>query len=501
MSDCRAAVTVTTLVDENDGCGVGDGCSLREAIVAATNGDTIDFAVTGTIGLGSVLVVDKSVTIYGNMPITVSGNNAVRVFVVNAGTFVTLDSLTIANGNVSGNGGGIVNVGTLTVNNSTLSSNSASNAGGGIVNVDVGTLTVNNSTLSSNSANFGGGIVNFGTLTVNNSTLSGNSATGNGGGGIFNNGGTLTVNNSTLSGNNGGTNYEQLYLGSGTLNLGNTIIANSLSPDDCVLEGGTFNDLGNNLIEDTGTGACSLVNGVNGNIIGFDPSLGALANNGGSTRTHALLPGSLAIDAGDCTSGPASDQRGATRPQNATCDIGAVEETGTLQCGIAAGNSYAFPTQSGVSILVNSESDLDCLYVDRLPFNHPNATGLTDGANLRTGQYWLVRGLQAGGITPATTFNVDLTLPYATASASTRACKWLDGVGSGFGWNCFGGGMGTTFGVGTVTRQGVTAFSQWANGRDPLHLLHQHQHLHHPPPRPNHPTPPPFVWLLATHPS
>ena len=107
---------------------------------------------------------------------------------------------------------------------------------------------------------------------------------------------------------------------------------------------------------------------------------------------------------------------------------------------------------------------MDCLYVDRLPFNHPHATGLTDGANLRTGQYWQIRGLQADGITPATTFNVDLTLPYATASASTRACKWLDGVGSGFGWNCFGGGMGTTFGVGTVTRQGVTAFSQWAVG-------------------------------------
>ena len=423
--------TVTNLNDSGAG-------SLRQAIANVDPGGTINFAVSGTILLLNELVINKDLTIQGNMPITVSGNNAVRVFVVNAGTFVTLDSLTIANGNTPGDGGGIYNNGMLTVNNSTISGNSAGNAGGGILN--------------------------NGTLTVNNSTLYGNSATGNGGGGIFNNGGTLTVNNSTLSGNNGGTNYEQLYLGSGTLNLGNTIIANSLSPNDCVVDGGTFNDLGNNLIEDTGTGACGLVNGVNGNIIGFDPSLGALANNGGSTRTHALLPGSLAINAGNCTSGPATDQRGATRPQDATCDIGAYEETGTLQCGIAAGNSYAFPTQSGVSILVNSESDLDCLYVDRLPFNHPNATGLTDGANLRTGQYWLVRGLQADGITPATTFNVDLTLPYATASASTRACKWLDGVGSGFGWNCFGGGMGTTFGVGTVTRQGVTAFSQWAVG-------------------------------------
>jgi hypothetical protein len=206
---------------------------------------------------------------------------------------------------------------------------------------------------------------------------------------------------------------------------------------------------------------------LTGDIVDSDPLLGPLTNNGGSTFTRALLPGSPAIDAGNCASGPATDQRGVARPQDATCDMGAVEETGTLQCGIAAGNSYPFPTQSGVSILVNSESDLDCLYVDRLPFNHPHATGLTDGANLRTGQYWQIRGLQADGITPATTFNVDLTLPYASASASTRACKWLDGVGPGFGWNCGPlDGTGTTVGAGAVTRLGVTAFSQWAVGDD-----------------------------------
>ncbi len=130
----------------------------------------------------------------------------------------------------------------------------------------------------------------------------------------------MTVNNSTLSGNNGGG-LEQLYLNSGTLNLGGTIIANSLSPDDCFLGGGTFNDLGNNLIEDTGTGACGLVNGVNGNIIGSDPCSARCLMAVYSEPTPFARP---AIDAGIAPA-PPPDQRGATRPQDDTCDIGAFE--------------------------------------------------------------------------------------------------------------------------------------------------------------------------------
>ncbi len=136
--------TVTNLNDSGAG-------SLRQAIANVDPGGTIDFAVSGTILLLNELVINKDLTIQGNMPITVSGNNAVRVFVVNAGTFVTLDSLTIANGNTPEDGGGIYNNGMLTVNNSTISGNSAGNAGGGIIN-NSGALTVNNSTLSGNSA-------------------------------------------------------------------------------------------------------------------------------------------------------------------------------------------------------------------------------------------------------------------------------------------------------------------------------------------------------------
>ena len=116
-----------TLTDLNDS-GAG---SLRAAIAAAAPGDTINFSVTGTIMLASELAIDKNLTIQGpgaNL-LTISGNNAVRVFNIGSlspGINVTLTGLTIA----SGIGGGIYNNSTLTITNSTLAGNSANNSGG-----------------------------------------------------------------------------------------------------------------------------------------------------------------------------------------------------------------------------------------------------------------------------------------------------------------------------------------------------------------------------------
>ena len=77
---------------------------------------------------------------------------------------------------------------------------------------------------------------------------------------------------------------------------------------------GAFTSQGHNLIGD-GTGGTGFTNGVNGDIVGtsvnpIDPKLGPLKNNGGRTKTHALLAGSPAIDAGDNAGVPATDQRG-----------------------------------------------------------------------------------------------------------------------------------------------------------------------------------------------
>ncbi|GBD25853.1 hypothetical protein HRbin30_01179 [bacterium HR30] len=375
-----AGAATYTVNTTNDTVDSSDGkCSLREAIQSANgagNGncgpdspgdDTIDFNVSGTITLGSTLpnIVSAStagkLTIDGTgQTITISGGGSVRVMVVDSGANLTLQNLTIANGASSGDGAGIYNGGTLTVTNSTFSGNtvippgaaggggifnaggtltvtnstfsgnSAQFHGGGIFNAG-GTLTVTNSTFSGNSAYHGGGISNAATLTVTNSTFAGNSAVG--GGGIFNYG-TLNVTNSTFSGNSaslgGGI---SVYTGS-SATLQNTIIANSPSGGDCTgtLSGSNIN----NLIESTGTNACGLLNGVNGNIVGQDPALGSLT---GSPGYFPLNSGSPAIDAGDnttCANPPVSNQsqNGVTRPQDSDgngtpiCDIGSFEAQG-----------------------------------------------------------------------------------------------------------------------------------------------------------------------------
>jgi hypothetical protein len=211
------------VVDANDGF-----LTLREAITNANTQagtDNIFFSVGGTITLtGGELGISSDLNIYGNgaSALTISGNNASRVFNVSSGT-VLLSSLTVANGNET-NGGGISNTGSLTVQFCTVRGNKAV-VGGGIAST--GRLAVNNSTFSDNSAsNNGGGITNDGTLTVSGSTFNGNS-TPIGGGGIRNfDNGTATVNSSTFNGNSadGGGGIRN----SGTLTVsGSTFDSNS----------------------------------------------------------------------------------------------------------------------------------------------------------------------------------------------------------------------------------------------------------------------------------
>ncbi len=241
-----------------------------------------------------------------------------------------LGTLTVSNSTLSGNsaayGGGIYNdLGTVTVSNSTVSGNSAT-CGGGINNFG-GTVTVSNSTLSGNSAACGGGIVNnyYSTLTVSNSTLSGNSATE--GGGISNYYSTLTVSNSTLSGNSAdyGGGIENYY---STVYVKSTIVANSPSGGDCVSSLGTFTAAGTNLDTD---GTCAALDPHFTQVTSAQLNLGPLAlNPPGTTATHALLAGSVPIDAAsDCldySSNPVTtDERGVPRPQGSACDIGAYE--------------------------------------------------------------------------------------------------------------------------------------------------------------------------------
>ena len=238
-----------------------------------------------------------------------------------------------------GSGGGIHNhTGTVDVSYSSFDGNSGSE--GGALKNELGTMQLTNSIVADNSAtaSLGGGIQNSGTMTIANSTIYSNTA-GNGGlgGGINNYGGTLTVLNSTVSHNSAGA-PENPTNGAGggidnggTLELSNSIIANNGVTGDCLTDSGTTTG-SNNLIEDAGGLGivCGFTDGVDGNIIGVDPKLGAPAYNGGATKNMALLNGSPAIDAGDdavCAAAPVNglDQRDVIRPQGLHCDIGAFE--------------------------------------------------------------------------------------------------------------------------------------------------------------------------------
>ncbi len=244
---------------------------------------------------------------------TVNGQGilGIRPFTINANTHTTFKNIIITGGKVSDDGGGITNAGTLTLNNSTVSNNTAANRGGGIFNT--GTLTVNNNTLSGNSAtNHGGGIYNNSQLTANNNTLSGNLATNNGGG-IFN-ATTATLDSITFFGNSATGNGGGIF-NSGTITVGNSIIANSTNGNNC---SGPITSTGYNLASDN---SCNL--NSTGDKNNTNPLLGPLADNEGPTWTHALLPGSPAINAGK-TNLP-FDQRGMARPSNNKDDIGAFE--------------------------------------------------------------------------------------------------------------------------------------------------------------------------------
>jgi hypothetical protein len=327
-----SALTVTTL---NDTGVSGDG-SLRGEIMAAGNGDTIQFAPTlkgGTIKLNSMLDINKPLTIDGaNNGITVSGGNQHVVFTIEPGFAVGINGLTITGGFTVGAGAGINNNGSLTLTNSTVTGNSSQNSdGAGIENGSFGTIIMSGDAVTNNTAGGdGGGIDNNGTLTIINCTIAGNGAGNSHFGGGINNGGVLRMANSTVAFNTvqTGGNGGGIYHNGSELDLLNTIVfnPNSAGPDKDVF--GNITQAQGDLFGSLFAGA--IQKDLGGNQLNKDPQLGPLQNNGGPTATMAMLPGSLAIGKGAGTSlilnlsVPTTDQRGAPRPAN-SIDIGAFQ--------------------------------------------------------------------------------------------------------------------------------------------------------------------------------
>jgi hypothetical protein len=249
---------------------------------------------------------------------------------------LTLDSCTLAGNHFSGNGagGGIYNsAGTVVLSNCSITNNTAVDPGGGLWNS--GWLHVLSSTISGNVATYsdgpipGGGILNNGTAILVNATVSGNSALSTGAG--IHNTATLTLLNSTIVSNRVWLS-EGVSAGGGVWNSGTVQTRNSIFAWNTSLQGpdlyGAIDSDGFNLIQNTND--CSITGVTTGNLSGADPLLGPLRDNGGPTWTHALMPGSPAIDAGTSDAAPGADQRGVPRPQGLAVDIGSFEFENTV---------------------------------------------------------------------------------------------------------------------------------------------------------------------------
>ncbi|MEZ5117687.1 MAG: choice-of-anchor Q domain-containing protein [Candidatus Nanopelagicales bacterium] len=301
-----ATFTVTNLNDSGAG-------SLRQAILDANGSpgaDIITFAVTGTITLssGELWVQPGGLTIQGPGAgqLIIDGNNATRVLLIDAGSTSALAGVTIRRGSTSAEftqvGGGILNLGTLSVTDSVISGNSAG-VGGGMANT--GTATVTDSVISGNLASSGGGINNAGTATVVNSVISGNTA---GVGGGMANTGTATVTDSTISANSatnagGIDNTDTLSVTDSTIS-GNTAAlaaggiwnrdpASTATVTDSTISGNTADSGGGMTNTGTATVTDSTISGNSATTAG-----GGVFNTGTATVTASTISGNSATTAG-----------------------------------------------------------------------------------------------------------------------------------------------------------------------------------------------------------
>jgi CSLREA domain-containing protein len=408
-------VTTTEDTPAADAAVCDSNCSLREAVKLANSNavaDTITFHIpdagphTITLTKGQIFFfTTEKITLDGTgESVTVSGNNASRVFNVSSRGNLTVKRLTVSEGNAGAraSGGGIlVEFGNLAVIDSTVSGNTAAVSGGGIDSA---------TNLSGTS-----------TTTIENSTISGNTVTDNAGrgGGIYNYRGRTTITSSTITKNYAPSLYQSTGGGAGVASAGDTstetVVANSIISDNssncssgsvCAFQhdgdvdfvsGGlaphnSFTSQGYNIIGDSsreydgayGT-AGTAIDAFNktGDQKGVtDPKLGSLQDNGGRTQTHALLTDSPAINMGSTTL--ATDQRGVSRPQGAAADVGAFElEIAVNDAPVATDDTAETDedTAKDISVLGNdTDVDGDSLSISSVgSAGHGTVTNNNDG--------------------------------------------------------------------------------------------------------------------------
>ena len=411
------------------------------------------------------------------------------------------DNLTLSDSAVTGNistvGAGVANYnGTLRISRSVISGNgnSSTTSGGGVSNYsyyDTAAFELTDTTISGNQAVTGGGIENRTYDGTANATISGSTITGNtasNGGGISNRSvvdyldstsSRVTILGSTISGNTanssgGGIHNENNDNGSATVAVSNSTIASntalsgnggglfdaqdpgvSTTLESVIVSGNLAAGVGPDLASNSASASFSLIrneqghtltDGVDNNIVGQDPLLGPLADNGGVTQTHLLLEGSPAIDQGSNSGTLPNDQRGTAFARtiddpvinNASggTDIGAVEigqtpamhDFGDAPDGIAVGGRLRqYPTllaNDGARHLVTSDGPLlGLLAPDAEPDGQSSLTatsddliGVDDEDGLGPGPIQLMPGSSL----------TDLSISHHGGSSGALLSAWID---------------------------------------------------------------------------
>lgn len=332
---------------------------------------------------------------------TVTGNSAPA----HGSAIFTNGDFALADSSVTGNQGtGIATSGTATITNSTISNQTL---GGDGVNAD-GTVTMMGSTISGNAAN--GVTVRAGSSTLTNSTISGNAV------GLDNHNGIAILVQTTVANNSTG-----LLAENATISLRNTLLANTTNCNGSPI---TSNDY--NLAADT---SCTAALTQPHDIKNMPATIGPLADNGGATTphtfTHALLPGSPAINKIPITSGcngagVTTDQRGVARPQPAggLCDIGAFEVQSNIVAPTVTGiNPTSGPVGGGSRVTITGTGFQSGLTVRFGGPTGPTATIIS------------VSSMQIVLTTPAQTAGtVDVVVTNPDGGTMTRAGVYTYGV-------------------------------------------------------------------------
>lgn len=321
------------------------GAGMGQTIIDANSIDRIFDTVSGAQDANTLILGDLTLT-HGNAADTIGRGGAILNYQSLTASFIGLERVALVDNHAHQTGGGIDTAGSGTIRDSrfTLNTVTAGLGGGGggalLFNQTDRPFEIESSTFDANDGgDNGGAIQTHGNLRLTNSTISGNHVAQHGGG-IFVVNGPLQMSSTTVAFNEAGSpafeNYGGgLFLTSGdTYTLFNNIIAGNIADDCAIFPGGTIVSHHNH-VQNAGqdTIACSFAG--TGDIVGTDPQLAALADNGGPTPTHALAFTSPAREAGDpagCKAPDglplAYDQRGPGFPRQdgPACDKGSYEQ-------------------------------------------------------------------------------------------------------------------------------------------------------------------------------